>query len=218
MSWEPRIHSSPCSPAHEWMSHLCLLSILEGRGRVLWVKPCAPSPLPAPIPEDTSCLRDQLCLLGLLWMEESSAWLPYTPLYSQTHRSKTKYVPFPWELGQLNSSKDSWLPFPPKASESYSPISCSSAPRLSCCPRSRLYGQCPDPGGQQAVWLRHQTVSLTPTSCDPGQVTSSLWASGFSSIKCIWPGEPQKSETCLSFAPSTVPGTYCWLDECLMTE
>ena len=39
MSWEPRIHSSPCSPAHEWMSDLCLLSILEGGG-----EPCESSP------------------------------------------------------------------------------------------------------------------------------------------------------------------------------
>ena len=51
-----------------------------------------------------------------------------------------------------------------------------------------------------------------------GQVTSSLWASVLSSIKCVWPWEPQKSETCLSFTPTTVPGTYCLLDECLMTE
>lgn len=47
-------------------------------------------------------------------MEESSAQLPYTLLYLQTHRSKTKYVSFPWELGQLNSSKDSCYPSLPR--------------------------------------------------------------------------------------------------------
>ena len=54
------------------------------------------SPLPAPIPDGISCPQDQLCLLGLLPMEESSSWLPYTTLHPQTNMSKIKHFIFPW--------------------------------------------------------------------------------------------------------------------------